>query len=259
MHLTITRKTYLYHQLQVTQSVTQLSNKPTYFRSIYHEQSECINMITNKANFHLQSILNQWQPSVKSACYTTYIHPILEYICFSYLVSQPSWRYKQNQNSPVSCCEICIHNNFNRTASVTKMLSWPTLQLRRNQAELRRNQAELRRNQIKLKICFTKLYILQEVILILDAMYHWTAECEYSHLEPPGITWDIYSWQVRKKHISVYVQPFQLDIHLTLNVYAILNFEFCASQINKLIESLGIIVTLWIEWIKCLIALCLQS
>ena len=102
--------------------------------------SEHINKITNKANStraFLQRNLNQCQPSVKSACYTTYIHPTLEY-------ASPVW--SPHLVGDINRIEMVqrrsarfVNNNFNRTASVTLMLNhlnWPTLELRRNQAKL---------------------------------------------------------------------------------------------------------------------------
>ena len=144
IHLTITRKTHpLPSRYSICDSVIEQSNSAKYLGVTITNNlswSEHINKITNKANStkaFLQRNLNQCQPSVKSACYTTYIRPTLEYastVWSPHLVGDTN-RIEMVQRRSARF----VHNNFNRTASVTLMLNhlnWPTLELRRNQAKL---------------------------------------------------------------------------------------------------------------------------
>ena len=142
IHLTTTRKTHLLpSRYSICDSV--IDNSTKYLSVTITNNlswSEHINKITNKANStraFLQRNLNQCQPSVKSACYTTYIRPTLEYastVWSPHLVGDTN-RIEMVQHRSARF----VHNNFNRTASVTLMLNylnWPTLELRRNQAKL---------------------------------------------------------------------------------------------------------------------------
>lgn len=144
LHLTITRKSspiqskYFIsnHAIQQVTSAKYLGITITNSLS----WSEHITNITNKANStraFLQRNLNHCQIAVKSACYNTYVRPILEY-------ASTIW-------SPYLSCDInrvemvqrrsarFVYNDFLRTSSVTSMLGnlkWPPLKQRRTIAKL---------------------------------------------------------------------------------------------------------------------------
>ena len=144
MYVSITHKTHpLPSSYSICDSVIQQTNSAKYLGVTITSNlswSEHINKTTNKANStraFLQRNLKQCQASVKSACYTTYIRPMLEYastVWSPHLVGDTN-RIEMVQRHSTRF----VHNNFNRTASVTTMLNqlnWCTLELRRNQAKL---------------------------------------------------------------------------------------------------------------------------
>ena len=145
LHLTITRKTNpLPSHYSICDSFIQQTTTSAKYLGVTITSnlswSEHINKITNKANSirtFLQRNLNLCQPSIKSACYTTYIRLMLEYAS---TVWSPHQVGNINRIEMVQCRSVIfVHNNFNRTASVTIMLNQlnqPTLELRRNQAKL---------------------------------------------------------------------------------------------------------------------------
>jgi len=126
-------------------SIIQQNKSVKYFGVIFTDKlswSEHITNIANKANSIralLQRNLNQCQLSVKSTCYTTYVHPILEYGSIAWSPRLPCDVNKlemvQHQSTRF------VYNDFRRTSNVTTMLNdlhWPTLETtcRRHQAKI---------------------------------------------------------------------------------------------------------------------------
>ena len=122
----------------IDNSVIQQSISAKYLRLTITDKllwSEHYTNITNKANSIrdlLQRNLSQCQPSVKAACYTTYIRQILEYV---------STVWSPHLTCDISRIEMAqrrsarfVYNEFRRTSSVTMMLNnlhWQTLETRR--------------------------------------------------------------------------------------------------------------------------------
>jgi len=144
VHLTITRKANpLPSCYSIGDSVIQQVNSAKYLGVTITSNlswSDHITNITNKANStraFLQRNLSQCQQSVKSACFITYVRPILEYASTVWSPHQVGDTNRIEMVQRRAARFVC--NNFHRTASVTAMLNqlnWPTLQHRRNQAKL---------------------------------------------------------------------------------------------------------------------------
>ena len=107
VHLTITHKTLPFpSQYSISNHAIHQATSAKYLGVILTNNlswSEHITKITNKANSNrafLQRNLSQCQSSVKSACYTTYVRPILEY-------ASTVW-------SPHLLCDIKILKKGNR-------------------------------------------------------------------------------------------------------------------------------------------------
>ena len=98
--------------------------------------SQNINIIVDKANSarsFLQRNLTKYPPTVKSSCYSTLVHPIIEYTCtvWSPYHQQNELKLEMAQRQAARF----VKNNYNRSASITEMLhqlQWDTLEARQN-------------------------------------------------------------------------------------------------------------------------------
>jgi len=134
VHLTITRKANpLPSCYSIGDSIIQQVNSTKYLGVTITSNlswSEHIINITNKANStraFLQRNLNRCQQSVKSACYITYVRPILEYASTVWPPHQVGDINRIEMVQRLAARFVC--NIFHRTASVTICLTNWTGQL----------------------------------------------------------------------------------------------------------------------------------
>ena len=123
------------HYLQNTFDKIPLVDRVKYLGVIIHKNLNWsyVNMISAKANLARDFLQRNCPLPVKISCYTTIVHPNLEYACTVWLP------YHQHNIAKLEMVQRLVArfvtNNYDRTASVTQMLhslQWDTLEARHN-------------------------------------------------------------------------------------------------------------------------------